>query len=180
MQNGDIARRDVAVAETQVVQPAEIVKKLFMQGKMVTVNQEISFEEAEEIALDYEIMCEKEEKVDVIGLSGLITPSLEEMVHVASALEKAGLDIPLLVGGATTSLMHTALKIAPVYHAPVLHMKDASQNALATSKLLNPVQREVLSNQLEQQYQELRNQHADSHSSQVSIEEARQNKLNLF
>ena len=121
-----------------------------------------------------------EEKVDVIGLSGLITPSLEEMVHVASALEKAGLDIPLLIGGATTSLMHTALKIAPVYHAPVLHMKDASQNALATSKLLNPAQREVLSKQLEQQYQELRNQHADSHSSQVSIEEARQNKLNLF
>ena len=121
-----------------------------------------------------------EEKVDVIGLSGLITPSLEEMVHVASALEKAGLDIPLLIGGATTSLMHTALKIAPVYHAPVLHMKDASQNALATSKLLNPAQREVLSKQLEKQYQELRNQHADSHSSQVSIEEARQNKLHLF
>ena len=121
-----------------------------------------------------------EEKVDVIGLSGLITPSLEEMVHVASALEKAGLDIPLLIGGATTSLMHTALKIAPVYHAPVLHMKDASQNALATSKLLNPAQREVLSKQLEKQYQELRNQHADSQSSQVSIEEARQNKLNLF
>ena len=121
-----------------------------------------------------------EDKVDVIGLSGLITPSLEEMVHVASALEKAGLDIPLLIGGATTSLMHTALKIAPVYHAPVLHMKDASQNALATSKLLNPAQREVLSKQLEKQYQELRNQHADSQSSLVSIEEARQNKLNLF
>ena len=121
-----------------------------------------------------------EEKVDVIGLSGLITPSLEEMVHVASALEKAGLDIPLLIGGATTSLMHTALKIAPVYHAPVLHMKDASQNALATSKLLNPAQREALSKQLEKQYQELRSQHADSQSTQVSIEEARENKLKLF
>ena len=102
------------------------------------------------------------------------------MVHVASALEKAGLDIPLLIGGATTSLMHTALKIAPVYHAPVLHMKDASQNALATSKLLNPAQREALSKQLEKQYQELRSQHADSQSTQVSIEEARQNKLKLF
>ena len=121
-----------------------------------------------------------DEKVDVIGLSGLITPSLEEMVHVASALEKAGLDIPLLIGGATTSLMHTALKIAPVYHAPVLHMKDASQNAIATSKLLNPAQREVLSKQLEEQYQELRNQHADSRATQVSLEEARQNKLELF
>ena len=70
-----------------------------------------------------------EEKVDMIGLSGLITPSLEEMAHVAIELEKAGLDIPLLIGGATTSKMHTALKIAPVYHAPVVHLKDASQNA---------------------------------------------------
>ena len=59
----------------------------------------------------------------MIGLSGLITPSLEEMAHVAVELEKAGLDIPLLIGGATTSKMHTALKIAPVYHAPVVHLK---------------------------------------------------------
>ena len=64
-----------------------------------------------------------EDKVDMIGLSGLITPSLEEMVHVASEMEKAGLDIPLLIGGATTSKMHTALKISPVYHAPVIHLK---------------------------------------------------------
>lgn len=70
-----------------------------------------------------------EEKVNMIGLSGLITPSLDEMVHVAIELEKAGLDVPLLIGGATTSPLHTALKIAPVYHAPVIHLKDASQNA---------------------------------------------------
>jgi len=122
----------------------------------------------------------KEEKVDVIGLSGLITPSLDEMVHVAMELEKAELDIPLLIGGATTSLMHTALKIAPVYHAPVLHMKDASQNALATAKLLNPKQRKALSEELNEQYESLRAQQAARKESQVTLEEARKNKLKLF
>jgi len=121
-----------------------------------------------------------EEKVDVIGLSGLITPSLDEMVHVAMELEKAGLDIPLLIGGATTSLMHTALKIAPVYHAPVLHMKDASQNARAAARLMNPQQRDTLSKELEEQYQKLRDQEKNNGSSTVSIEEARENKLKLF
>lgn len=77
----------------------------------------------------------------MIGLSGLITPSLDEMVHVAIELEKAGLDIPLLIGGATTSPLHTALKIAPVYHAPVIHLKDASQNATVAARLMNPTQR---------------------------------------
>lgn len=67
------------------------------------------------------------EKVDIVGLSGLITPSLEEMVHVVTELQRAGLDIPVMIGGATTSKLHTALKIAPVYHAPVVYMKDASQ-----------------------------------------------------
>ena len=70
------------------------------------------------------------EKVDIVGLSGLITPSLEEMVHVVTELQRAGLDVPVMIGGATTSKLHTALKIAPVYHAPVVYMKDASQNAL--------------------------------------------------
>lgn len=82
-----------------------------------------------------------EEKVNMIGLSGLITPSLDEMVHVAIELEKAGLDVPLLIGGATTSPLHTALKIAPVYHAPVIHLKDASQNATVAARLMNPNQR---------------------------------------
>ena len=81
-----------------------------------------------------------EEKVNMIGLSGLITPSLDEMVHVAIELEKAGLDVPLLIGGATTSPLHTALKIAPVYHAPVIHLKDASQNATVAARLMNPNQ----------------------------------------
>ena len=79
-----------------------------------------------------------EEKVDIIGLSGLITPSLEEMAHVAVELKRAEMDIPSMIGGATTSKLHTALKIAPVYGGPVIHMKDASQNALVAARLLNP------------------------------------------
>ena len=122
----------------------------------------------------------KAENVDVIGLSGLITPSLDEMVHVAVELEKAGLHIPLLIGGATTSLMHTALKIAPVYHAPVLHMKDASQNARVAARLMNPAQRLKLSEELDAQYRQLRKEHEVSNAKSVSIEEARANKLKLF
>ncbi len=68
------------------------------------------------------------EKVDIIGLSGLITPSLDEMVHVAKEMERKNMKIPLLIGGATTSKMHTALRIAPEYSAPVVHVKDASRS----------------------------------------------------
>ena len=121
-----------------------------------------------------------EEKVDMIGLSGLITPSLEEMVHVAMELEKAGLDIPLLIGGATTSKMHTALKIAPVYHAPVVHLKDASQNAGVAARLLNPKTKEELAIELTKEYEELRDKSGMMRRETVSLEEAQNNKLNLF
>ena len=121
-----------------------------------------------------------EEKVDMIGLSGLITPSLEEMVHVAMELEKAGLDIPLLIGGATTSKMHTALKIAPVYHAPVVHLKDASQNAGVAARLLNPKTKEELAIELTKEYEEVRDKSGMMRRETVSLEEAQKNKLNLF
>ena len=121
-----------------------------------------------------------EEKVDMIGLSGLITPSLEEMVHVAMELEKAGLDIPLLIGGATTSKMHTALKIAPVYHAPVVHLKDASQNAGVAARLLNPKTKEELAIELTKEYEDLRDKSGMMRRETVSLEEAQKNKLNLF
>ena len=96
------------------------------------------------------------EKVDIIGLSGLITPSLEEMVHVVSELERAGLDIPVMIGGATTSKLHTALKIAPVYHAPVVYMKDASLNAPVAARLMNLDLRSTFAEELESEYRELR------------------------
>lgn len=121
-----------------------------------------------------------EEKVDMIGLSGLITPSLDEMVHVAIELEKAGLDVPLLIGGATTSPLHTALKIAPVYHAPVIHLKDASQNATVAAKLMNPKTKEELEEELHEKYRQLCEKNREKQVTTVSLEEARKNKLNLF
>ena len=121
-----------------------------------------------------------EEKADMIGLSGLITPSLDEMVHVAMELEKAGLDIPLLIGGATTSPLHTALKIAPVYHAPVVHLKDASQNASIAARLMNPNQKEELAKNLFTEYQRLREKNQERQVETVSLEEAKANRLKLF
>ena len=121
-----------------------------------------------------------EEKVDMVGVSGLITPSLEEMSHVAAEMEKAGLDIPLLIGGATTSRLHTALKIAPVYHAPVVHLKDASQNAGMAARLMNPDSRVALSNELNEEYNRLREENAVKHQETVPLEKARENRLKLF
>jgi len=120
----------------------------------------------------------KEEKVDLIGLSGLITPSLEEMVNVAKELEKAGLDIPIMIGGATTSELHVALKIAPVYAGSVVWMKDASQNALMAARLLN--QQEETHNLLSDTYSRMRAEYESKQQKLLSIEEARQNKLRLF
>lgn len=120
------------------------------------------------------------EKVDIVGLSGLITPSLEEMVHVVTELQRAGLDIPVMIGGATTSKLHTALKIAPVYHAPVVYMKDASQNALVAAKLLNREQRPAFVEALNEEYQALREKNRQKTVQMVSLAEAQKNKLNLW
>ena len=122
------------------------------------------------------------EKVDLIGLSGLITPSLDEMVHVAGELEKAGLDIPLIIGGATTSKLHTALKIAPVYHAPVVYCRDASVNTGIAARLMNKRTKDEYVKELRADYAQTI---ADAEEKKkmlnmVSLEEARKNKLNLF
>ena len=122
----------------------------------------------------------KAEKVDMIGLSGLITPSLDEMVHVASELEKAGLDIPLLIGGATTSALHTALKIVPVYHAPVVHLKDASQNATVAARLMNPRLKEEFVQELNREQASLLAGSGSKQADPISIEQARENRLDLF
>ena len=120
------------------------------------------------------------EKVDIVGLSGLITPSLEEMVHVVTELQRAGLDVPVMIGGATTSKLHTALKIAPVYHAPVVYMKDASQNALVAAKLLNREQCPAFVEALNEEYQALREKNRQKTVQTVSLAEAQKNKLNLW
>ena len=121
-----------------------------------------------------------EEKVDIVGLSGLITPSLDEMVHVAMMMERAGLQIPIMVGGATTSSLHTALKIAPVYDGPVIHLKDASQNALVAAKLLNPELRKGYIEELHEEQASLRHKNEEKQVKLVSYEEAQRNKLKLF
>lgn len=120
------------------------------------------------------------EQADIVGLSGLITPSLEEMVHVAVEMRRAGLDIPIMIGGATTSALHTALKIAPVYGGPVVHLKDASQNALVAARLLNPDQREDYRRALNEEYERLRQGDAGRQVKLVSMEEAQKKRLKLF
>ena len=117
-----------------------------------------------------------EEQVDMIGLSGLITPSLEEMVNVAHEMQRAGLNIPIMIGGATTSELHVALKIAPVYGGPVLWMKDASQNALVAAQLMNPEQEQRMEQELESKYQQLRDDYQQQQQELLSLEEARKHK----
>ena len=120
----------------------------------------------------------KEENVDLIGLSGLITPSLEEMVNVARELQRAGMNIPIMIGGATTSELHVALKIAPVYEGAVVWMKDASQNALVASRLLSDEQQ--VEHELAEKYEQLREEYQQEQIKLSSLEEARKNKLKLF
>ena len=97
-----------------------------------------------------------EYQIDMIGLSGLITPSLQEMSFLATELEKSGLNIPLLIGGATTSKLHTALKIAPLYQGAVVHVKDASQAVPVANQLLNPETESAFKNTINAEYQALR------------------------
>ncbi len=115
-----------------------------------------------------------EEKADIIGLSGLITPSLSEMEHVAQLLEEAHADIPLMIGGATTSEIHTALRIAPLYSSPVLWMSDASQNVIAAAQLLHPDRRKEFVTSLRQRQEQLRNDYtAQTNEKVVPLSEAR-------
>lgn len=119
-----------------------------------------------------------QEKVDVIGLSGLITPSLEIMSDVASEMERRNMNLPLLIGGATTSKIHTAVKIATQYHNPVVHVKDASRAVSVVSNLLSGNQ-EFL-NELRSDYQQVRDLHGQKKAKKyLPIAEARENKLKI-
>ena len=101
------------------------------------------------------------EHADAIGLSGLITPSLDEMVHVAKEMEREGFDLPLLIGGATTSKVHTAVKIAPAYHGPVVHVLDASRGVGVVGTLLSADRRPAFAADVKRDYARLREEHAD-------------------
>ena len=120
------------------------------------------------------------EKVDMIGLSGLITPSLEEMVNVATEMERAGLSLPIMVGGATTSEMHVALKIAPIYSGIVVWVKDAAQNPIIAQRLMNPEEKARFAKELDEKYARLRDEYAAHQKKLSSLETARSNKLDLF
>lgn len=117
--------------------------------------------------------------VDVIGLSGLITPSLDEMVHVAEEMERFKLNIPLLIGGATTSRVHTAVKIKPKYSNPVLHVLDASKSVPVVNKLLNPESKQEFVENINKEYSEIRENHLKKQNEKklVSLVKARENKL---
>lgn len=117
---------------------------------------------------------------DLIGLSGLITPSLDEMVHVVSELKKAGITTPVLIGGATTSRLHTALRIAPAYDGPVIWVKDASQNTMIAHKFLSAATRDQEFEELKQEQEKLRQGAAENKPQLTSLEDAKANRLNLF
>jgi 5-methyltetrahydrofolate--homocysteine methyltransferase len=118
-----------------------------------------------------------EEGCNVVGLSGLITPSLDEMVNVAKEMERRGLELPLLIGGATTSKQHTAVRIAPAYSQPTVHVLDASRVVGVVSNLLDPVRREVLEQENAELQDRLRDQHAErDRKPLLPIEDARANR----
>ena len=137
------------------------------------------------IDLGVMVPCEKilqtarEQKVDIIGLSGLITPSLDEMAHVAREMERQGLRLPLLIGGATTSKAHTAVKIAPGYSQPVVHVLDASRAVPVVSNLVSAEHRPKFAAQIREEYDRVRAQHAGQRTKLISIEEARANAPKL-
>ncbi|KAK7507103.1 hypothetical protein BaRGS_00001954 [Batillaria attramentaria] len=116
-----------------------------------------------------------QEKADIVGLSGLITPSLDEMIYVAKEMERVGLQVPLLIGGATTSKAHTAVKIAPQRKDPVVHVLDASKSVVVCSQLLDDSQREDYLEEISEEYEEIRQEHYDSLKDRryLSLEKAR-------
>ncbi|MDJ1496906.1 methionine synthase [Cytophagaceae bacterium DM2B3-1] len=124
----------------------------------------------------------RRENADIIGLSGLITPSLDEMVGVAKEMERQGFTIPLLIGGATTSRIHTAVKIDPHYSGPVIHVLDASRSVPVAGKLVqNEQTREEIFQEIKGEYAKLRSDHANRQKDKnyVSIEKARENSLKI-
>ncbi|MFQ5651261.1 MAG: methionine synthase [bacterium] len=139
----------------------------------------------EVIDLGVMVPCEKilqtarEKEVDIIGLSGLITPSLDEMVHNASEMERLGFTVPLLIGGATTSRVHTAVKIAPNFSGPTIHVLDASRGVTAVNHLVTESQSAAYLEEIRQEYEQVRTDHRRKSEAKhlLSLQAARQNKV---
>lgn len=134
------------------------------------------------VPADRIVSAVQEQKADIVILSGLITPSLEEMITVVKELEAAGCNLPVMIAGATTSPLHTALKIAPAYNGPVIHVKDVSQNVIVAAKLLgDAAARKAFLDNLATEQQALREQlKAKEPEPLRTLDEARANRLNLF
>ena len=137
----------------------------------------------EVIDLGVMVSCEKilqtalEKKVDIVGLSGLITPSLDEMAHVAKEMERQGFRMPLLIGGATTSKAHTAVRIAPAYAQPVVHVLDASRSVGVVASLINPQLKPAFTQNLREDYDKLRAEHSSQRIKPLlSLDEARRRR----
>eukprot|EP00057_Strongylocentrotus_purpuratus_P006904 XP_011661378.1 PREDICTED: methionine synthase [Strongylocentrotus purpuratus] len=131
--------------------------------------------------------CEKilqtaiQEKADIVGLSGLITPSLDEMIHVAKEMERLGFSLPLLIGGATTSKTHTAVKIAPCYSSPTIHVLDASKSVVVCSSLIDEDRYDDYVEEVKEEYEEVREDHYDSLKDRkyLSLSEVRKRKFEI-
>ena len=121
------------------------------------------------------------EKADIIGLSGLITPSLDEMVHIAKEMKRRGMNQPLLIGGATTSRMHTAVKIAPEYDNGIVHVLDASRSVTVAGSLLNKETRQEFLNGIDAEYHKLKESFDNKKTvkNYLSYQDAKKNKVSI-
>ena len=178
-----IARGEVVKAQGKIVL-ATVKGDVHDIGKNI-VGVVLACNNYEVIDMGVMVPCEKIleraklEKADIIGLSGLITPSLDEMVHVAREMERTGFKVPLLIGGATTSRAHTAVKVAQHYSEPVVHVLDASRAVPVTSSLLSKDGKAAFVKSLREDYEKLRAQHAGSVAKLLSLEAARANAPKL-
>lgn len=123
----------------------------------------------------------KEHNVDIVGLSGLITPSLDEMVHVANEMKRQSMDLPLMIGGATTSRMHTAVKIAPSYNQPVIHVLDASRSVTVVNRLVSDTLKTGFVDEISAEYEDLRDQYKSRNRRKkfLPLEKARENRTDI-
>jgi 5-methyltetrahydrofolate--homocysteine methyltransferase len=178
-----VARGEVVKAQGKIVL-ATVKGDVHDIGKNI-VGVVLACNNYEVIDLGVMVPCEKIleraklEKADIIGLSGLITPSLDEMTHVAREMERLGFKVPLLIGGATTSKAHTAVKIAPHYSEPVVHVLDASRAVPVTSTLLSKDGKAPFVKKLREDYEKARATHAESKVKLLSLEQARANAPKL-
>ena len=178
-----VARGEVVKAQGKIIL-ATVKGDVHDIGKNI-VGVVLACNNYEVIDLGVMVPCEKIleraklEKADIIGLSGLITPSLDEMVHVAREMERTGFKVPLLIGGATTSRAHTAVKVAQHYSEPVVHVLDASRAVPVVSSLLSKDGKAAFVKQLREDYEKLRSHHAGSAVKLLSLAAARANAPKL-